>query len=227
MTGEEIRKRFVEFFVEHGHTHVSAAPLVPPDDPTLLFTSAGMVQFKPLWSGAVELPYRRATTVQKCLRTGDLENVGSTLRHLTFFEMLGNFSFGDYFKREAIMWAWEFTTAALGIPKERLYASVFREDDEAYEIWRAEIGLSGERIGRLGEKIIFGALRAILALAARVARSTSTWAQTTAVASPPVRLAATASAIWSSGTLCSHSSTSKRMARVYRLKIAALIQAWV
>ncbi len=152
MTGEEIRKRFVDFFVERGHTHVSAAPLVPPDDPTLLFTSAGMVQFKPLWSGAVELPYRRATTVQKCLRTGDLENVGSTLRHLTFFEMLGNFSFGDYFKREAIMWAWEFTTVALGIPKERLYASVFREDDEAYDIWRDEIGLSAERIVRLGEE---------------------------------------------------------------------------
>lgn len=152
MKGEEIRKRFVEFFVDRRHTHVSAAPLVPPDDPTLLFTSAGMVQFKPLWSGAVELPYRRATTVQKCLRTGDLENVGSTLRHLTFFEMLGNFSFGDYFKREAIAWAWEFTTVVLGIPKARLYVSVFREDDEAWAIWRDEVGLGDERIVRLGEE---------------------------------------------------------------------------
>jgi alanyl-tRNA synthetase len=151
MKGEEIRKRFVEFFVERGHTHVAAAPLVPPDDPTLLFTSAGMVQFKPLWSGAVELPYRRATTVQKCLRTGDLENVGLTLRHLTFFEMLGNFSFGDYFKREAIIWAWEFVTQVLNVPSGRLYVSVFRDDNEAYEIWHNEVGLSKDRIVRLGE----------------------------------------------------------------------------
>jgi alanyl-tRNA synthetase len=156
MTGNELRKLFTDFFAARDHRRVASSPLIPPDDPTLLFTTAGMVQFKPLWSGNVPLPYRRATTVQKCFRAGgkgsDLENVGRTLRHLTFFEMLGNFSFGDYFKKEAIAWAWEFVTDVLRMPEENLYVSIFREDDEAFDIWHNLVGLSAERIVRLGEK---------------------------------------------------------------------------
>lgn len=156
-TAKELRELFVDFFKQRGHRHLPSSPLVPPDDPTLLFTTAGMVQFKPYWSGAIDpLPLRRAVTVQKCFRAGgkgsDLENVGKTLRHLTFFEMLGNFSFGDYFKREAIQWAWEFTTEVVKIPKERLFVSVFRDDEEAYKIWSEEIGFPRDRIVALGEK---------------------------------------------------------------------------
>ncbi len=157
ITGKELRQLFREFFEQRDHTPVSSSPLIPPDDPTLLFTSAGMVQFKSLWAGQVDpLPYKRAVTIQKCFRAGgkgsDLENVGKTLRHLTFFEMLGNFSFGDYFKREAIQWGWEFTTEVLNIPAERLYASVYKDDEEAFKIWEQEIGLPADRIVPLGDE---------------------------------------------------------------------------
>lgn len=153
--GSEIRKLFIDFFKDKGHTHVPSSPLIPPDDPTMLFTSAGMVQFKPLYAGIIELPYKRAVSVQKCLRAGgkgsDLENVGKTLRHHTFFEMLGNFSFGDYFKREAIKWGWEFTTQILCLPKERLFPTIFRDDDEADKIWKEETDCLYEP-ARLDEK---------------------------------------------------------------------------
>lgn len=156
MKSDEIRQQFVDFFVARGHKHVPSAPLVPPDDPTLLFTTAGMVQFKPLYAGRVELPYRRACSVQKCLRAGgkgsDLENVGRTLRHHTFFEMLGNFSFGDYFKREALNFAWEFSTKVVKLDPARLYVSVFTEDDEAWDIWTKEIGVAESHMVRLGVK---------------------------------------------------------------------------
>ncbi|MBM3317613.1 MAG: alanine--tRNA ligase [Candidatus Eisenbacteria bacterium] len=152
MTANEIRRRFVEFYLARDHKLVPSAPLVPQGDPTLLFTSAGMVQFKQYYSGAAALPFRRAVSVQKCLRVTDIEDVGRTPRHDTFFEMLGHFSFGDYFKREAIAWNWEFFTGVLGLAPERLTASVFQEDDEAYEIWRRSIGLPPERIVRLGAK---------------------------------------------------------------------------
>ena len=166
LTAAEIRRKYIEFFVQNGHAHVASAPLVPPDDPTLLFTTAGMVQFKALYSGSVPLPYSRATTVQKCLRAGgkgsDLENVGKTLRHHTFFEMLGNFSFGDYFKREAVKWAWEFCTGEkwLGLPGERIFPTIFGKPDgkggwivdhEAEEIWKTETGVTNG-IVRLNEK---------------------------------------------------------------------------
>lgn len=145
-SGRELRSAFLEYFKSmepHRHPVVESAPLVPPDDPTLLFTTAGMVQFKNLYSGMVEpLPYPRAASCQKCLRAGgkgsDLENVGKTLRHHTFFEMLGNFSFGDYFKREAVRWAWRFVTEQMGLPRERLFPTVFLGDDEAAEAWREE-----------------------------------------------------------------------------------------
>jgi len=151
-TAAEIRRAFIDFFVQRGHIEVPSAPLVPKSDPTLLFTSAGMVQFKELYLQAENLPYSRATSVQKCLRAGDLESVGRTLRHHTFFEMLGNFSFGDYFKREAIDWGWEFVTLLLQLPEEKLLVSVFKDDDEAYRIWNDCVGIPSERIFRLGRE---------------------------------------------------------------------------
>jgi alanyl-tRNA synthetase len=148
----ELRQLFIDFFKERGHPHLPQAPLVPLDDPTLLFTSAGMVPFKPYYSSPLPPPTRRAVTVQRCLRLTDIENVGITVRHATFFEMLGNFSFGDYFKREAIEWAWEFATKVLEMPADRLWPSVFREDDEAFDLWAKHIGLGAKRVVRLGEK---------------------------------------------------------------------------
>ncbi len=152
MKSDQLRKSFLNFFKEKDHTIVPSMALIPRDDPSLLFTSAGMVQFKPLWTGAVPLPYKRAASVQKCLRTSDLDNVGRDRSHLTFFEMLGNFSFGDYFKEEAIVWAWEYITEVLGIDKKNLYVSVYKDDDEAYAIWHKKIGLKKEIIFRLGEE---------------------------------------------------------------------------
>ena len=156
MRADEIRTRFLEYFARHGHEIVASSPLVPADDPTLLFTNAGMVQFKKVFLGAESLPFSRATTSQKCVRAGgkhnDLEQVGYTARHHTFFEMLGNFSFGDYFKRDAIRFAWEFLTEDLKMPKERLWVTVHYSDDEAAELWREIAGLPPERIFRLGDE---------------------------------------------------------------------------
>src|SRR5713226_6057536 len=160
-TGAEIREAFLRFFEERGHKRVKSSSLVPQNDPTLLFTNAGMVQFKDVFTGREKRSYTRAASSQKCVRAGgkhnDLENVGFTARHHTFFEMLGNFSFGDYFKKEAIAWAWEFVTRTLGLPVDRLAVTVFRDDDEAEEQWRAT-GVRKERIFRLGEKDNFWAM---------------------------------------------------------------------
>ena len=156
MKTEEIRKRFVEYFISKGHTHVKSSSLIPEGDPTLLFTNAGMVQFKRVFLGEEKRGYTRATSVQKCLRAGgkhnDLENVGRTLRHHTFFEMLGNFSFGDYFKEQAIEMAWEFLTDVVGLDKNRLWITIFKDDDEAGVIWKDRIGIAPERIVRMGEE---------------------------------------------------------------------------
>ncbi|MFC1668169.1 alanine--tRNA ligase [Chlamydiota bacterium] len=155
MDSNTLRKSFLAFFKQKKHTIKASDSLVPSNDPSLLFTTAGMVQFKPLYQGA-PLEFSRAVTVQKCLRAGgkgsDLENVGRTIRHHTFFEMLGNFSFGDYFKKDAILWAWEYLTEVVKLDKERLLVSVYTDDDEAFSIWRKTIGLKEERIVRLGEK---------------------------------------------------------------------------
>ena len=155
-TAKETRETFLRFFEEKGHRRVPSSPLLPKGDPTLLFTNAGMNQFKPYFLGELDPPFRRATSVQKCMRAGgkhnDLDNVGYTRRHHTFFEMLGNFSFGDYFKREAILWAWELLVDVYGLDPNRMWASVYKDDDEAYEIWLKDIGLPEERILRLGEK---------------------------------------------------------------------------
>lgn len=149
-TGNEIRKKFIEFFTEKQHKHFESASLIP-DDPTLLLTVAGMVPFKPYFLGQKEAPCPRVTTYQKCIRTNDLENVGRTARHHTFFEMLGNFSFGDYFKEEAIMWSWEFVTEVLKIDKDKLWVTVFTTDDEAEKIWIEKCNFPKERIVRMGE----------------------------------------------------------------------------
>jgi alanyl-tRNA synthetase len=151
----DIRKSFLDFFASKGHTVVASSPLVPGNDPTLMFTNSGMVQFKDVFLGTDKRSYVRAASVQACLRAGgkhnDLENVGYTARHHTFFEMLGNWSFGDYFKRESLKWAWELLTEVYKLPPERLLATVYAEDDEAYDIWTKEIGLPPERVVRIGD----------------------------------------------------------------------------
>jgi alanyl-tRNA synthetase len=158
MKTSEVRQSFVDFFKSRGHTHVDSASLVPAADPTLLFTNAGMVQFKQVFQGLEKRDYDRAVTVQKCVRAGgkhnDLEQVGHTARHHTFFEMLGNFSFGDYFKREAIEYAWEWVTSEdyLGIDPDRLFVSVHHTDDEARKLWHEVTGISKDRIFGLGDK---------------------------------------------------------------------------
>ena len=155
MKTTEIRQKFLQFFQSKGHTIVPSSSLVPGNDPTLLFTNSGMVQFKDVFTGKDSRPYKRATSSQRSVRAGgkhnDLENVGYTARHHTFFEMLGNFSFGDYFKRDAIAFAWEMLTGVYGLPKEKLWVTVYQEDDEAYGIWEKEIGVPAERIIRIGD----------------------------------------------------------------------------
>ncbi|MDO4280131.1 MAG: alanine--tRNA ligase [Peptococcaceae bacterium] len=156
LTGNEIRNKFIDYFVRHGHTHVKSSSLVPYNDPTLLFTNAGMNQFKNVFLGLETRDYKRATTVQKCVRAGgkhnDLETVGKTARHHTFFEMLGNFSFGQYFKEDAIKFCWDFLTNELKLPKDRLYITIYEDDDEAYNIWHEVTGFDESRIYRLGKK---------------------------------------------------------------------------
>jgi alanyl-tRNA synthetase len=154
-TVADIRQTFLDFFKDKGHTVVASSPLVPGNDPTLMFTNSGMVQFKDVFLGTDKRPYVRAASVQACLRAGgkhnDLENVGYTARHHTFFEMLGNWSFGDYFKRDSLQWGWELLTKVYGLPADKLWATVYIDDDEAYDIWTKEIGLPPERVVRIGD----------------------------------------------------------------------------
>ncbi|MGA8206385.1 MAG: alanine--tRNA ligase-related protein, partial [Woeseiaceae bacterium] len=161
-TSNALREAFLGYFRERGHEVVASSPLVPGNDPTLLFTNAGMVQFKDVFLGLEKRKYTRAASSQRCVRAGgkhnDLENVGYTARHHTFFEMLGNFSFGDYFKPDAIRFAWEFLTVTLGLPEERLWVTVYTDDDEAADIWLNEVGVDPARFSRMGEKHNFWAM---------------------------------------------------------------------
>ena len=162
MTGNEVRTYFLDFFKKYDHLVVRSSSLVPSDDPTLLFTNAGMVQFKRCFLGEENRGYKRAVTSQKCVRAGgkhnDLENVGYTARHHTFFEMLGNFSFGDYFKKKAVEYGWELLTNGFRFPPDKLWASVYLDDDEAYDLWHRMIGIPENRIVRFGEKDNFWAM---------------------------------------------------------------------
>src|SRR5688572_2016345 len=162
MRSREIRASFLDFFRRHGHTIVASSPLVPHDDPTLLFTNAGMNQFKDVFLGKERRPYRRATTSQKCMRVSgkhnDFKDVGHSTRHHTFFEMLGNFSFGDYFKTDAIAFAWDLVTREFGLDPKRLWITVYEQDDEAASIWNKQIGIPAQKIIRLGEKDNFWAM---------------------------------------------------------------------
>lgn len=155
MTGREIREKFLKFFEERGHRILPSASLIPANDPSLLWTAAGMVPFKPFFTGTAIPEFRRVTTCQKCLRTPDIESVGRTARHHTFFEMLGNFSFGDYFKEKAIPWAWEFVTEVLRLPPEKLWVTIYLDDDEAFDIWHRDVGVPAERIVRMGKDTNF------------------------------------------------------------------------
>src|SRR5690554_43801 len=151
MTGNEIRKAFLDFFESKGHLILPSAPLIPENDPSILWVNAGMAPFKPYFDGREKPPCKRIANSQKCIRTNDIENVGRTARHHTFFEMLGNFSFGDYFKEEAISWGWEFVTGVLGMEKERLWITVYKDDDEAYNIWK-QLNIPEDRILKMGKK---------------------------------------------------------------------------
>ncbi|MCL5781194.1 MAG: alanine--tRNA ligase [Firmicutes bacterium] len=155
MTGKEIREKYLKFFKERGHRILPSASLIPHNDPSILWTAAGMVPFKPFFTGQAVPEYKRVTTCQKCIRTPDIESVGRTARHHTFFEMLGNFSFGDYFKESAIPWAWEFVTEYLNLPKEKLWITIYLDDDEAFKIWNKEVGVPTERIVRMGKDTNF------------------------------------------------------------------------
>ena len=156
MKTAEIRQKFLTYFESHGHSIQQSASLVPHNDNTLLFVNSGMVPFKDIFTGATKSSFNRAVSCQRCVRAGgkhnDLDNVGYTARHHTFFEMLGNFSFGDYFKSEAIRFAWSFLTEEIKLPKERLWVSIYKDDDEAFDIWVNEIGFPADRISRCGEK---------------------------------------------------------------------------
>ena len=206
----EIRSKFLDFFAENGHEIVPSSPLVPRNDPTLMFTNAGMVQFKNVFTGVEKRPYQRATTSQKCVRAGgkhnDLDNVGYTARHLTFFEMLGNFSFGDYFKERAIELAWNLITKEFGLKKDKLLVTVYHDDDEAAGHWKKIAGFSDDRIIRIATSDNFWRW-GIPARAARARRSSSTAASTSGVG---LRAARKRTVIASSNSGTSSSCSSSR-----------------
>ncbi len=235
MTAAEIRERFQRFFEERGHTRVPAAPLLAVDDPTLLFVNSGMAPFKRVLTGEEKRDYVRAVDAQPVLRVAgkhnDFEEVGRTPRHQTLFEMLGNWSFGDYFKREAIQWAWEFLTEELGIDPERIAATVYTDDDEAHRLWSEEIGLPPERLVRWGN-IAAGTRRtsggwATPGRAARAASCTTTAARTSPralTACPTTRRPARAGS--RSGTWCSWSPTAPPTDPSRRSRSRASTPAW-
>jgi alanyl-tRNA synthetase len=215
MTGNDIRQLYLDYFKKHGHRVIRSSSLIPQDDPTLLFTNAGMVQFKRTFLGEEKRDYVRATTSQKCVRAGgkhnDLENVGYTARHHTFFEMLGNFSFGDYFKEKAVDFAWDLLTNGYGLPADKLWASVYLDDDDAYDLWHKRIGIPESRMIRLGEEENFWAM-GDTGPCGPCSEIHLDRAQSTAADGPIVMWPATATGFWRSGTWFSCSSTAMRQA---------------
>ena len=201
----ELRRSYLEFFESKGHLAMKSFSLVPHNDNSLLLINAGMAPLKPYFTGQEIPPRQRVTTCQKCVRTGDIENVGKTARHHTFFEMLGNFSFGDYFKTEAIHWSWEFLTEVLKLDADRLYPSIYGEDEEAFRIWNEEIGVQKKRLPGFTEilkrvnVIIFGNMEKVHA--AHVQKSTMIVEKSMAVENQRVVSAVTAIALWKSGIM--------------------------
>ena len=228
-SSNDIRATFLDYFARNGHQVVESSPLVPRNDPTLMFANSGMVQFKNVFTGQEKRPYVRATTAQKCVRAGgkhnDLDNVGYTARHHTFFEMLGNFSFGDYFKEQAIPYAWELITRDFGLPKDRLMVTVFAEDDEAAAIWKqGQPGCPRSGSSASPPRTISGAW-AIPGRAARARRSSTTMGRRSPAARPARRMR-TATGSSRSGTWCSCSSRKARPARACRCRGPRSIPAW-
>lgn len=201
----DLREKYLSFFESKGHLRLPSFPLIPKDDNSLLLINSGMAPMKKYFTGEVTPPRKRVTTCQKCIRTPDIERVGITARHGTFFEMLGNFSFGDYFKKEATAWAWEFFTKVLEMPADRLYISIYQDDDEAFDIWTKQNGVDPSHMVRLAEKITSGSMAPVRAV--RVPKFILTAAKSTAAASPAAPSAATATATWRYGTTYSPSST--------------------
>ena len=212
----ELREMFLRFFETKGHLRLPSFSLVPQNDKSILLINAGMTPMKPWFKGEEEPPRRRVCTCQKCIRTGDIENVGKTARHGTYFEMLGNFSFGDYFKHEAIAWSWEFLTEVVGLEPDRLYPSIYLNDDEAFDIWNKEVGIPAERIFRFGKEDNF-------------------WEHGSGPCGPcfeiyydlDVPWAATATGTSRSGTTCSPSSTTTATATTRSLSKRTSTPAWV
>ena len=195
----ELREMFLKFFETKEHLRLPSFSLIPQNDASLLLINSGMAPMKPWFTGEEEPPRHRVCTCQKCIRTGDIENIGKTARHGTYFEMLGNFSFGDYFKHEAIAWSWEFLTEVVGLEPDRLYPSIYLNDDEAFDIWNKEVGIPAERIFRFGKEDNFWEHGS--------GPCGHTVGRSTAAASPAAPWAATVTDTSRSGTTCSPSST--------------------
>ncbi len=193
----ELRRMFLEFFESKGHLAMKSFSLVPHNDNSLLLINSGMAPLKPYFTGQEIPPRRRVTTCQKCIRTGDIENIGKTARHGTFFEMLGNFSFGDYFKDEAIHWSWEFLTEVVGLDTDRLYPSVYLDDDEAFNIWNKRSAFRQRRSSASAKRTTSGSMAQVRAV--HVPRSTMTAVRSTAAASRDVPLAVNATVTWKYG----------------------------
>ena len=231
-TAAEIRRAFLDYFEEQGHTFVPSAPLVPHGDATLLFVNAGMVPFKDTFLGLEKRPYVRATSSQKCMRVSgkhnDLEEVGPSPRHHTFFEMLGNFSFGDYFKRQAIHYAWDCLTNVYGIPGDLLVATVFHDDEEALQVWRDEIGLPADRIMRMGEKTNFWSMgdTGPCGPTSELHYDWGAAACTCGLPNCSVAWTTAAAAGWRCGTWCSCSTTRPPTAPGRFFRSQAWIPAW-
>ena len=219
----ELREMFLSFFESKGHLRLPSFSLIPQNDASLLLINSGMAPMKPYFKGEVTPPRRRVCTCQKCIRTGDIDNIGHTARHGTYFEMLGNFSFGDYFKHEAIAWCWEFLTKVCGLEEDRLYPSIYENDDEAFEIWNKEIGIPADRIFRFGKEDNFwehGSGPCGPCSEIYFDRGPE------AAASPAAPSAATATAIWRSGTTSSPSLTTTATATIPTSSRRTSTPAW-